>query len=917
MLGYNGWNSHPRSVISGSIILPTAFLVTKLQIPALREDLVRRSRLLQRLNAGLDGKLTLVSASTGFGKTTIVSAWASRCGRPVAWFALDELDNDPLRFLGYLIRAVQGVKKDCAESLLENLKTTRSHSFVSEQGGFLEAFINEIAEIQTAFLLVLDDFHVITNPAVQGITQFLLNNQPANLHLALVSRADPPWPLGRLRARREMNELRAADLRFTPQETAEFLNDRRGLELTEQQIVTLEGRTEGWIAGLQLAAISMQGQSHKQQFIENLAGSDRFISDYLVEEVLEKQTLEIQDFLLRTSILDQMNASLCNELTGRRDSQSVLQLLEQSNLFLQPLDNQRNWYRYHHLFADLLRVKLGQTSPDLLPLLHRCASQWFEKNKLIANSISHALAARDFEQVVRMIKGNAFSMLDTGELTTLLNWLDAIPRDLILSQPWMSVFYAWALAYTGQLNQAEEYLILAESALIDFPEPDNSQHKLEHVLGHIAAIRVLISKNRGEMSQAVRFANEALKYLPEQDYKTRSYVAQTLGNALLFTGELDAAALAFESAIAASQMVDDGQRAVYALCDLAGLQWMMGQLRASEASCREALRLAEQNAKDGGRHSPGSGFAYARLSRILLEWNDGEAALQHIEKALVLSQRRGQADIMFFCLVTLAEVQLSNKDVRSALATFQKARPRPGGGAAWHAALIEQFETEALFSQGDLAAAERWLQKLGWKIGDEIPAGQANAFEFVARILVARHEYAAALTVLDHLLIQEQAKGVKAFVLFILITQAIAWQAMGDTARALSALERALTQAEPEGYIRTFTDRGAPMRSLLQKAVERGIYVSYARCLLAVLDGIPEDTVLPAKPEVAQLIEPLSERELEVLRLLNTDLDAPEIASKLTISTNTVRTHIKNLYRKLNTHSRYEAIGQAKALNLL
>lgn len=535
---------------------------------------------------------------------------------------------------------------------------------------------------------------------------------------------------------------------------------------------------------------------------------------------------------------------------------------------------------------------------------------------MIAEAVSHALAANDFEQVMRLVKGNAFSMLDSGELATLIGWLDSIPQDLIDSQPWMSVFYAWSLAYTDQLNRAEEHLLKAESALPDFSEPDNPQYKREHILGYIAAIRVLISKNMGEMSRAAEFANKALKYLPDQDYKTRCYVAQTLGSALLFVGNLEAASQALQAAIEASHKIDDVNRTVHVLCDLAGLQWMLGQLRASEASCREALHLAESNI-NRERHSSGAGIAHARLSRILLEWNDAESALRHVEQGLALSQQRGQADILFFCLVTLAEIQISNKDAQGAVTTLQKAKPKPGSGAAWHTALIEQFEAEALFSQGDLVAAERWLQKLGWKIGDEIPEGQANAFEFVARILIAKHEYSAALDLLDRLLIQEQAKGVKAFVLFFLISQAIAWQSQGDMDRVLAALDQALTQAEPEGYIRTFTDRGAPIRGLLQKAVERGVHVQYANRLLAVLNNAPDATISSAKPNMAKMVEPFSERELEILRLLSADLTAPEIAVKLIISANTVRTHIKSVYRKLNAHSRHEAIMQAKDLSLL
>ncbi len=895
--------------------MSTPFISTKLQLPALRSGLVVRPRLLQQLNAGLAGKLTLISASTGFGKTTLASAWAQQCGRPVAWLALDELDNDPRRFVTYLIHAIQTVQQGFGVALLESLKTAPAPSISPAPGGWLEALIAEIAAYPNSFLLALDDYHLITNPAIQEMLTFLLTHQSPNLHLILISRADPPWALGRLRARREMNEIRTADLRFTTQEAAEFLNTCMGLNLTEQEIASLDQRTEGWIAGLQLAALSLQGQAHPQEIISSLAGTHRFIADYLIEEVLEKQTPEIQEFLLKTSILSQMNAALCDELTGRGDSQTTLMKLEQANLFLQSLDNERYWYRYHHLFADLLRIKLGQAHSTQIAVLHRHASQWFEKNKMIAEAIRHALAANDFMQAMSLVKGTAFSMLDSGELATLIGWLDSIPQDLINTQPWMSIFYAWALAYTDQLNRAEEYLLKAESALPDFSEPDNPQYKREYILGYIAAIRVLISKNRGEMSLAVGLANEALKYLPDQDYKTRCYVAQTLGDAHLFVGNLDAASQALQAAIEASQKIDDINRTVHVLCDLAGLQWMLGQLRASEASCLEALRLAENNLA-GEKYASGAGIAHARLSRILLEGNDAESALRHVEQGLALSKQRGEADILFFCLVTLAEIQISNKDAQGAVTTLQKARPKPGSGAAWHAALLDQFEAEALFSQGNLVAAERWFQNLGWNIGDEMPEGQANAFEFVARILIAKHEYSAALDLLDSLLIQEQAKGVKAFVLLFLISQAIAWQARGEVDLALTALDQALAQAEPEGYVRTFTDRGAPIRGLLQKAVERGMHVQYAQRLLAVLNSAPDTTISSSKPDMAKIVEPFSDRELEVLRLLSTDLAAPEIADRLIISSNTVRTHIKSLYRKLNAHSRHEALAHAREWQL-
>ncbi len=896
--------------------MTSPLLVSKLKIPASRSGLVSRPRLIQHLNSGLDKKLTLISASTGYGKTTIASAWINQCDRPAAWLSLDENDNDPHRFLHYLVKTLQCIQPQVGEFFLDDFENLYQKKNLPPCPGYVETLVSEIAGIQPSFILVLDDFHTIINSAVQDILRFLLSNQPQKMHLVISTRVDPPWPLARLRANNEMNELRANDLRFTLEETVEFLNERMGLELTELEVASLETRTEGWIASLQLAGLSMQGPVDRHQFIKNLTGSNRFISDYLIQEVLEKQPPNLKEFLLTTSILEELNADLCNDLLNRNDSQTILVQLEESNLFLQSLDVSRDWYRYHHLFADLLQIQLRQVHPNQISNLHRRASQWFEKNGMIDESISHSLKAKDFDQVINLVQKNALSMLDSGELTTLLGWLDSIPEDLVNTRPWFCIYFAWALAFTDQPNRAEKYLQKAENALSAVSQTELRESDQEHIQGYIFAIRTFIAQNKGEMNQAVEYANNALEFLPNQDYKTRCHVAQTLGNVLLFTGDLAAASQALQRAIDFNQKMGDQNRTIDVLCDLAGLQWMLGQLRASEASCREALHLAE-NDQNRNRYTSGTDIAHARLSRILLEWNDAEAAMDHVKQGISLSNHRGQAGAQFFCLVTQAEIQISNKDAAGAVNTFEKARPKPGSGASWHTDLIDQFEAEALFSQGDVIAAERWMHKNGWKIGEVIPADQANRFEFVARILIARQEYQAALDILDHLLIQEQAKGVKAFVLMYLISQAIAWQGLGNMDCALAALDRAFDQAEPEGYIRTFTDRGEPMRELLQKAAKKGLHPQYANQLLAVLNNSFKSSKSSTKVNQEIMTGAFSERELEILRLLDMDLSAPEIADKLVISTNTVRTHIKSIYQKLNAHSRYEAILQARNSSLL
>lgn len=845
----------------------------------------------------MEGKLTIISAPTGFGKTTLASLWLKHCGRPAAWLALDPLDNDPLRFLTYLIRAIQTLQPGFGAALLENLKASHSAS-----PSTMDAIIGEVGEIPIAFLLVLDDYHLITNPAIQETLQFLLNNQPGNLHLVIISRTDPPWPLARLRARREMNEIRAADLCFSADEAAELLNRSMSLGLTAEQVAVLESRTEGWVAGLQLAALSIQGQENPQRLIENLAGSQRFIADYLVEEVLEKQSPAIQEFLLKTSILSQLNAEVCDHLTGCDNSQSILLQLEQANLFLLALDEERQWYRYHHLFAELLRARLTQTRRNDLTNLHLAASQWFEGQGQISEAVGHALAVQDFERVTDLVAGNAFLLMDAGELTTLMGWLDALPRPLLLAHPWMSVFYAWALAYTGQLDNVEAHLFHAENALTADSETSSEQTQIQ---GHIAAIRTLLAKNSGDMPRALELAEQAMQLLAGHDRKTRSFVAAMQGNVLLWGNRLNEAETAFKIAFQTAQQASETHMAVYALCDLAGLQIARGQLRSAEASCLRALRLA---ASRGIRPTPGSDFAHARLAGVLLHRNELDSARRHAELGLELSKRRGQGDIAFFCLLTLAEVRRSLADVAGAQAALQQARLMEVG-ADWHTDVIAQAEASLALSQGNRLTAEGWLAKLGWSPGDTIPVGQDTAFLLVIQILLARRDHRAALDVTGELLARARVSGAFTFELLLLVLQAQAWYGLGRIDSALTSLERALQLAEPEGYIRLFVDPSSPLYSMLAQVKSRGIQAGYIQRLLAAYEL--------QSPPGQQTIETFSKREMEVLRLLSNDLESGEIAARLVISANTARTHIKHLYRKLNAHSRYEAILQARALKLL
>ena len=574
--------------------MATPLLTTKLYIPPVRPELVPRPRLTERLNAGLQRKLTLVSAPAGFGKTTLLSEWMHSRGEvtsplPVAWVSLDKGDNDPARFWAYFVAALQTIPSLSAaavgQSVLVTLQTPQSSPIES----LLTGLINEIAETQDppsagslrrslsraqprgsgqaghGFALVLDDFHLITEQQIHDGLTFLVDNLPPQMHLILSSRADPPWPLARLRARGEMTELRTGDLRFAPEEAAAFLNDVMGLNISPEDVTALEARTEGWIAGLQMAALSMRGRKDVSGFIKAFSGSHRFILDYLVEEVLDRQSSDIQEFLLKTSILERMTAPLCDAMTGRDDSQPILAQLEQANLFLVALDDERRWYRYHHLFADVLSQCLRDKESELIPELHRRAAEWYEQNGLIDEAIEHTLAAEDFERVACLIEQRAMHMFIHGEMATLLKWLEVLPDDLIPERPWLCIFHAWALHLGVRAGVVEPRLKDAERALEKRALPEAEVH---HMLSHIATIRALEALVKEDVPRAKELAHQALKYRPEENF-VRGLSAQVMGWASRLSGDLAAAQQAFTEARALSLTSGSTYVAVSATCRIA------------------------------------------------------------------------------------------------------------------------------------------------------------------------------------------------------------------------------------------------------------------------------------------------------------------------------------------------------------
>ncbi len=899
-------------------LMAAQLLATKLFIRPPRPGWVPRPRLIDRLNAGLTRKLTLISAPAGFGKTSLLSDWAARSERPVAWLTLDDDDNDPLRFLTYINAAVRKSGSGLVDIGAPAVQSTPRPS----SAFLLTTLINEIAATPEPLVLVLDDFHRISDRHVHEAMHFLITYQPANLHLAVATRVDPPWPLPRLRARAEITELRAADLRFTPEESATFLREAMALNLSPDQARMLDNRVEGWVAGLQMAALSLRGRKDPDRFVRAFTGSNRFILDFLVDEVLDQQPAAIQDFLLSTSILDRLTGQLCDAVTGQGGSQDMIIELDQANLFVVPLDDDRRWYRYHRLFADLLRQRLQQKWPELVPDVHRRASLWYEENGLLPEALAHAVTTNDVLRVARLAEGNVLGLLEQGEIGALASWLRALPDEIIHSWPWLNVACAWALAHAGNFDDAGACLEHLESELLPRTAPADP----DHLAGHVNAIRLYIhSLTDGGLVRADTYAGHALKLLPPTDVRTRSLVAVLHGLVQRQNHDYKAATANLNQALALSKQANEQYATVDLLCQIARVESQQGALRRAARTCRQAIRLAELDAGSRPQTLPVASYAYASLAEILREWNDLEAAKQRAETAAELSRRWGQFDSWMGSQLLLARIHLSCGAPDEALEVVRRAKMATADSPAW----TEMTETFIRLAMGDLAFAVRWRDDRNLSFHRDPSWSCLRENLMLARIELAEFQH-GALASLDALIKQlrymqaqlEQVDMTRGLI-GVLVLQARAYQQSGKSDKALAALTPALRLGEPERYVRSFIDEGPPIGQLIKQAALQGIAPGYVSELLAALDS--EAATEPAMPEAgmalgpnsARLIEPLSPRELEVLRLLATPLTSTEIAAQLYIAPSTVRSHIKSIYGKLDVHKRLEAIQRAEDLSLL
>ena len=952
----------------------TPVLSTKLYIPRLRPNAVSRPRLCERLDEGLHRKLILVSAPAGFGKTTLLSEWINRKdeGRrltaeggsmkdegldlhpssfrlqpsQLAWLSLDEGDSDPARFLTYLVAAVQTMDAEIGKGVLDLLQSPQPPHTES----ILTTLLNEIATRPDHFVLVLDDYHVIDSTSVDQALSFLIEHLPPQMHLVIATREDPQLPLARLRARGQLTEVRATDLRFDPSEAAAFLNQAMGLHLSAEDIAALDARTEGWIAGLQLAAISLQGHADASRFVQSFTGSHHFVLDYLVEEVLQHLPEQVQAFLLRTSILARLCAPLCDAVLGKDEggrmkdeedsssfslqpSSTILEYLDRSNLFLIPIDDESRWYRYHHLFRDLLRSRLATGHPDLVAGLHLRASVWYAGQDDLEDAILHALAAGDYTRVADLVEQAAQRLDMQNKLVSITHWIDALPDERVRARPWLSVYRAWGYQWMGRREQVEAWLRAAERSILPAqpsgagPELDAEQ---QHILGHVAAIRAHAALTGENIARVLQEGEKALAYLPDED-EMRCETAIAIGGAYWALGDVARSEQAFAAARVSALKCGHRTMAVPATCYTAMQQAKQARLGIALATYQDGLRMATT---PDGNETAVAGFPNIRLGDVLRERNELDQAGQHLYRGIEQCIQLGQADVLVDGYICLARYQMTVGDrdgaqdsLRRADQVLEKTKVDPFV-QCW----LEDCRLRFWIQESNLPAVERWVEQSGLKAAGPFSYHYDLHHINLARALVfegLRAPSPAALMEAADLLVRlasaaDQAGWVQEKIK-ILVLLAIAHRSSGGQADALQELAQAIALAQPGGYVRLFVDEGAPMRLLISDfrfstdepaRLHKPEIPNYAEKLLA---AFPQPALTPQSEIDNQKseIEPLSPRELEVLRLIAQGLSNQEIGERLFLALDTVKGHNRRIFDKLQVQRRTEAIARARELGLL
>jgi len=853
----------------------------------------------------------VVSAPAGSGKTTLVGSWLQRAEPAGAWLSLDGRDNDPTRFWSYVIAALHSALPEEAigEAARATLQTTATPSIETA----ITVLINELVVLSTPITLVLDDYHLIDQQAIHQSLTFFLDNMPASLHVVIASRKDPPLSLAKMRVRGQLNELTGRDLRFTEKETAVFLNDVMGLDLSPEEAAALEARTEGWVAALQIAALSLQGHSDAVRFIGQFQGDHRYLLDYLAQEVLEQQPPVVRQFLLNTSILDRFNAPLCEAVTQTPTSRAMLRRIERANLFLVPLDDDRQWYRYHDLFADFLYSQLESEQPAMIRELHLRASEWSEDNEFLEMAVEHALAAGDHERAAELLEQLARKSFRYRANDRLYEWLSALPEEIVRVRPILGLTFAWGLCGKGRYQLSEAWLSAVEEQVRQ-PAEGTLPHPM---LGEIESARAIIACFRGDMTAAMRLSRRALKRLPANEHFLRGLLANNMSmniaDAVGGSGDLESAGQIYREAVEAGRDSGDRRVTAYSLNRLAQWQQGRGHLQLAAEAFEEALQMLS------GLHPHStageSGLAHLGLGELAYEWNQLAQADSHLEAAADLL-RRGNPLVFPQALVAQAlALQARGRREASLERMSQAVELARSSNITWMASNVAAAQARLALRQGDLEAAGHWAETCGLDAGDDIGINHLAEYMTLARVRLAFGQAEDAGDLLSPVDDFVQSLELTGRIVEARILQALVYRALGKQVEARANLAEAVKLAAPDGYIRSFLDEGRELALLLEQAtVGEPLAAEHVERLKR---AFASSSTVETQAEPTALLDPLTDREVEVLRLLAADLSSPEIARELTIAVSTVRTHRKNIYSKLDVHSRYEAVLRAEELQLL
>jgi len=906
---------------------------TKLYVPRSRSTLVARPRLTERLHPAAECKLTVVIGPAGFGKTTLLAEWIAgdtSVRNAIGWVSLDPTENEPALFWSYVIRAVQKIHPNVgsrAISLLQSREPPAAESVLTE-------LINELTAIDADVVLILDDYHVIDAAPVHEALTFLLDHLPPRMHVVLASRSEPPapLPLARLRARGELAEVRVAELRFTPDEAAAFLNQVMALDLSATDTAKLERRTEGWIAGLKLAALSMKGRDDVRGFVDAFTGDNRYVADYLVEEVLQAEPEHIRRFLLGTAILDRLSGPLCDAVMGEQGSQALLENLERRNLFVVALDDRREWYRYHHLFADVLQAQSVREDPDRARAFHRRASAWYDEHGSSGDAVRHAIAAEDLDRAAGLLEMTWPERNRSYQSGLWLRRVKALPDTVVRARPVLSLGYAWALLNSGELEAAEPRLRDVERWLAtdngSTGQPEESatpmvvtdHARFRSLPSELASARVYLAQALGDVPGSVEHATRALELVPEGDQAGRVTGIALVALALWARGDLEAAHRTFSDALAAMRMTGHELDAIRGT-------FVLGDLRVAQGRLREAASIYERGLESAAEEvhptPPETDELYLGLSELHREWGDLGSATRFLDAvAQFVGRTEHRINRQRWC-TAMARALEARGDLPGALGLLDEAESHDVRTPIPRVRPIAAMKVRIWIVQGRVPEATDWVRDRSLSANDDL--SYLREFEHItlARVLIARHkaggderDVSDAVQLLDRLTTAAERGGRTGSVIEILMLQSLAQQALGNVRRGLDALARALELAEPEGYLRVFVDEGTRMRDLLRHATARGIAGEYTRRALAAFDE-PKPPAIQTSRSAAGSIQSLTTRELEILRLIAAGMRNQEIADLLSISSATVKRHIANAYGKLGASHRTEALVRAKEMKLL